>query len=364
MTAASATPVSLLLPNRNNEPVLDLFLSRLCEHTSYPNLELVVVDDGSTDGSRAVLERWRRSGRLPEMTIVSTAALGIVSALNTGLARVCGEIVVRLDGDATIETPGWLPRMLDFHRLHPQVGVVTGRVVLDDGRLQSAGLDVVSPEGVHDRGCAITEPVGQRTRDTCVARLPAAEVPLAAEVAEVDAAIGCCQLFSASLAREIGGWDRCWSPVWFEDFDFALSARRLGLKVFYLPDVRIVHRVGMRNPRESGRRWESALLSLRRGVGRHAPRGLRAAVARMARLGELDPERRALLEHHYAYFARKWGFDPLNPNMDAVLARHGHTEVCWAYEPGMRRTGEDIVAAWQARTTHSPAEEAEEGKSG
>jgi len=200
--------------------------------------------------------------------------------------------------------------MLDFHRLHPQIGVLTGRVVFDNGRLQSAGLDVVGPEGVHDRGCAITEAVGQRTADTRVERPPATEVPLVAKVAEVDAAIGCCQLFSAALAREIGGWDPGWSPVWFEDFDFALSARRLGFKVFYLPDVRIVHRVHMRNPRESGRRWEAALLGLRRGVGRYAPRNLRAGVARIARLGDLDPQRRTLLAHHYAYFARKWGFDP------------------------------------------------------
>lgn len=353
MSGASATPVSVLLPNRNNEPVLDLFLSRLSEHTRHPNLELVVVDDGSTDGSLGVLERWRRSGRLPEMTIVRTAALGIVSALNTGLARVSGEIVVRVDGDATLETPGWLETMLDFHRLHPQIGVLTGRVVFDNGRLQSAGLDVVGPEGVHDRGCAITEAVGQRTADTRVERPPETEVPLVAKVAEVDAAIGCCQLFSAALAREIGGWDPGWSPVWFEDFDFALSARRLGFKVFYLPDVRIVHRVHMRNPRESGRRWEAALLGLRRGVGRYAPRTLRAGVARIARLGDLDPQRRTLLAHHYAYFARKWGFDPLNPDMDEVLARHGHSEVCWAYDPGMRRTGEDIMEAWRAATPRS-----------
>lgn len=335
----------------------------MSEHTRHPNLELIVVDDGSTDASLRVLERWRRSGRLPEITIVPTQARGIVSALNTGLARVSGEIVVRLDGDATLETPDWLARMLDFHRLHPQVGVVTGRVVLEDGRLQAAGLDVVGPQGVHDRGCPITEPAGQRTADTRVERRPEREVALAAEVAEVDAAIGCCQLFSAALAHEIGGWDPGFSPVWFEDFDFALSARRLGFKVFYLPDVRVVHRVSMRNPREENRRWEAALLALRRGVGRHAPRGLRASVARRARLGELDPKRRALLSHHYAYFARKWGFDPLNPNMEAVLGRHGHSEVCWAYDPAMRRTGEEIIAVWharvRARTAGSSVEERE-----
>ena len=45
--------------------------------------------------------------------------------------------------------------------------------------------------------------------------------------------------------------------------------------------------------------------------------------------------------------ASKWGFDPLNPDMDEVLRRYGGTEVCWRYDEDRRRAGEGIAAAWR-----------------
>jgi len=354
-----APAVSLLLPNLNNEPVLDLFLERLEQHTSHPNLELIVVDDGSTDGSLAVLERWRRSGRLGEMTVVAREHAGIVEALNHALSLARGEIVARLDGDATIETAGWLDRMLALLQADPRVGVVTGKVLLEDGRIQSLGLDIVCPEGVHDRGCPIAEPVGRRTRDTAVERPLERDVPEAFAAAEVDAAIGCCQVFPIALAHELGGWDRAWSPVWFEDFDFSFGARRLGKKVFFLPEVRIVHRLTMRNPRDASRRGEAALLRMRRRLGHAVPAALRARIARAAKLGDLAPERRALLERHYSHWRTKWGFDPLNPDLDELAARWGGTEICWRFDEHRRAAGEAILAQLAAAAPAAIASPAE-----
>ena len=53
-----------------------------------------------------------------------------------------------------------------------------------------------------------------------------------------------------------------------------------------------------------------------------------------------------LLGRHFAHWREKWGFDPLNPDMDEVLRRYGGTEVCWRYDEDRRRAGERIAAAW------------------
>src|SRR5436189_3774461 len=108
--------VSLLMPNRDNAPLLDLVLERLADNTQYPDVELIVVDDGSTDGSREILRRWRDSGRFADFSLIERehGAGGVVDALNHGLRAASGEVVVQLDADASIETAGWLEKMVGF----------------------------------------------------------------------------------------------------------------------------------------------------------------------------------------------------------------------------------------------------------
>ena len=340
--------VSLVVPNMNNGPALDVFFRTLERNTTYRNIELLVVDDGSTDSSLRVLRRWRASGRFSAFTLIEREHSGIIDTLNEGLAYVKGELVVRMDGDATVETPGWLEKMMRLHALDEVVGVVAGRVVLDSGLVHAYGVNCICPEGFHDGGTTISEPVGERTMHGNVSRPPEYEP---AGVREVDGAIGCLQLFSTELAHDIGGWDEGFAPVWFEDVDFTLEARRRGMKVFLLPEVRVLHRVGLRNPRTANpRRSELALLALNRAVGRFVPQRIKDRVSAAARLEpELDPEKMALVRRHYAYWREKWGFDMLNPDMEDVRRRYEGTELWWAHDDERREHGRRIAAAYRER---------------
>jgi glycosyltransferase involved in cell wall biosynthesis len=138
--------VSLLVPNMNNGPALDVFFRTLERNTTYRNIEVVVVDDGSTDSSLRVLRRWRESGRFPDFTLIEREHSGIIDTLNEGLAYVKGELVVRMDGDATVETPGWLEKMMRLQGLDESVGVVAGRVVLDSGLVHAYGVTGIVTE--------------------------------------------------------------------------------------------------------------------------------------------------------------------------------------------------------------------------
>ena len=342
----TSPPVSLLMPNRDNAPVLDLVLDRLATNTRYSNFELLVVDDGSTDGSLDILRRWRDSGRLPELNLIEREHGGVVEALNAGLAAATGELVVQLDADASMETEGWVGRMVDFFACDEQVGVVTGKIVFDWGEIHTCGVDVVGPDGFHDRGAAITEPEGRRRYHQRIARRKEHDCAACNTVAEVDGGIGCCMMYRREAALELGGYDPGWAPVWFDDLDLTMCLRREGQKVFYLPDVRVIHHVG--------RRLEDEPLSLRlrtrgrRRVGAMLPVALKRRISQGLGLDIPPPDKWARLQHHYAYWREKWGFDMLNPDMETVLERWGDTEVCWRYDDDRRATGERIVAAYEA----------------
>jgi GT2 family glycosyltransferase len=346
--------VSLLMPNKNNDPVLDLFFEKLDAHTTYRDIELIVVDDGSTDRSREILRRWRDSGRFPGFQLIERESSGIIETLNAGLERARGEVIVRLDGDATIETPGWLERMLGFFESDDRIGVVVAKIVFDSGHLHSYGMHIVCPEGVHDRGTEITEPVGARTLDINVERPVARPGDEGDEIAEIDGAIGCCTMFSRADAERIGGFDTIYNPVGFEDFDFALGVRKLGKKVFFFPEVEVIHRLTLRNPRQDSSRTEWLLWRLRRRIGDAFPQAVRNVVARAAKLGDHDPDRVALLQRHYAAWTGKWGWDPINPDMTLVRSRYGDSEICWRYDEERRRAGQEIVAAWLDSRTRQP----------
>jgi GT2 family glycosyltransferase len=345
------------MPNRNNEPALELVLGRLAQHTTYPNVELIVVDDGSTDRSREILGRWRDSRRFPgDVRVIEQEPSGVVEALNAGLRAAGGEIVVQLDADASVETPDWVQRMLAFFLSNPAIGVVTPKVVFDSGLVHAYGVNAVEPAGLHDRGTEVAEPLGRRRYHQRVRRSPERSGDLGQRPAEVDCGIGCCMMYRRDVALEVGGYDLGWQPVWFDDLDLCLSIRRAGYKVFFLPDVRVIHRLSLRHTRDDTRSL------LRRVAGQPVGRGLellpprlRERIVHAANLDRPPPEDLGRLRHHYAYWREKWGWDPLNPDVESVRKRYGDTELWWARDPARRAAGEEIVAAFEARRDRSSA---------
>ena len=319
--------VTLLIPNRNNEPALDLVLERIAEHTAYADLELVLVDDGSDDRSLEILRGWRDSGRFARFVLHEQPPSGVVVALNKGLELATGDVVVQLDADATVETPGWLEEMLGVLQSSDRVGVVSPRVVFDSGLVHAYGVNIVGPEGLHDGTTRITEPVGRRTLHQNVRRVREEDVSLGSEPVEVDSGIGCCMMYRRADALAVGGYDMGFQPVWFDDLDLALSIRhRLAKKNFLLPTVRVVHRVGLRHTRSDA---PTARERVEATVGRVIPTRVKERIRERTAIGGPPPEHVERLRHHYAYWREKWGWDLLNPDMNEVRRRYAGSELLW-----------------------------------
>jgi hypothetical protein len=78
---------------------------------------------------------------------------------------------------------------------------------------------------------------------------------------------------------------------------------------------------------------------------------VRPTRAALAALGERDPAKHSLMNRHLVYWRDKWGFDPVNPDVDSILERYAGSEVCWRFEPERRAAGERIAAAYRSPVT-------------
>ena len=116
--------VSVLLPIRNARPTLEATLESLRAQT-LADFEIVAVDDGSADGTEARLDEWERVE--PRLRVIHQPPLGLVAALNRGLAACRAPLIARMDADDTCH-PERLARQVEFLAGHAEVGVVACRV--------------------------------------------------------------------------------------------------------------------------------------------------------------------------------------------------------------------------------------------
>ena len=89
---AESPPISVLLPVRNGEPVVRGALESLARQT-FPDFEVIVVDDGSTDGTGEVLRAV--SGDDPRVRVFTREPMGIVPALEFARAQASGALKTR-----------------------------------------------------------------------------------------------------------------------------------------------------------------------------------------------------------------------------------------------------------------------------
>lgn len=116
--------VSVLLPAFNESAVIEASLQSLME-LRYPNLEIIVIDDGSSDDTADRARQVARQSRIP-VRVISQANKGKAGALNTGFIHASGAYVVVVDADSRVE-----PNALHYglrHFADPKVGAVGGFV--------------------------------------------------------------------------------------------------------------------------------------------------------------------------------------------------------------------------------------------
>lgn len=148
-----STPrVSVLLPAFNGLTTLPQAVASIRTQT-FTDWELLVVDDGSTDGTADWLRA--QAGREPRMKLISQPHAGIVAALNHGLAGARGEFIARMDADDE-SPPNRLAEQVALLDARAELGVIGSLVEFASDRAASAGYalhvdwlnSVVTPEQI------------------------------------------------------------------------------------------------------------------------------------------------------------------------------------------------------------------------
>ncbi len=219
--------VSVLVPTRDRAELLAQCAKGVLERTDYPDLELVIVDNGSVEPQTA--ELFARLAADPRVKVLRDDRPFNFSALNNAAARAAtGEVLVLMNNDVEALEPDWLTEMV-AQVVRPEVGAVGAKLFYPDGRIQHAGvlLGVRTGIGDHFHIGAPGDALGYMGR---------AMVPQ-----EVSAVTGACLAIRKSVYEALGGLDEENLTVAFNDVDLCLRVWEAGLKVIWTPYARLLH---------------------------------------------------------------------------------------------------------------------------
>ena len=236
--------VSIVIPVHGHYAITRRCLAALAYAPTRVPFEVVIVDDGSPDGSADWLLQEAPGVRLERHAF----ARGFNQACCTGVAACRGTYVVLLNND-TEPCALWLEELLDPFERWPDTGLVGAQLIHPDGRLQEAGCIVWGNGEPWNYGR------GGNPYD-----------PRHAYARQIDYASGAALAIRRSLWNAVGGFSPEFSPAYFEDTDLAFKVRQAGYTVRYAPLARIVHHEGVSNGTEA-----EAESGLKRYQVLHAP---------------------------------------------------------------------------------------------
>ena len=213
--------VSVVIPARNNLPYTLCCLASLQRFPAAAPIEVVVVDDASTDATSAVLPLVANL-----VYVRNEAALGFGRTVNRAAGVARGRFLHLLNNDAQVR-PGAIDALLAAFD-DPAVGLAGSKLIFPSGHLQEAGA-VIRADGMVEFVGPFDDPARPEYN---VGR-------------EVDHCSGASVMVRRELFRELGGFDDAYAPAYFEDCDLSLRVRGRGLRVVYAPRSEVVHHLSV-----------------------------------------------------------------------------------------------------------------------
>lgn len=229
--------VSLVVVNFNGKELLRQCLQSLLD-TDYPNFEVVVVDNASTDGSLEDAERVFGSDSRVRF-VRNIENMGHAEGCNIGARVTEGRYIVFLDSDTEFRAEDWLWELVHVMEGNECVGLAQAKLVLAED------------EGSLDYVCVGVDALG-----TWAATYGLREEALKENFEILAASSGCC-IVRREVFEEAGGFDSDYF-IYDDDTDFSLRVRLLDYQVLLVPSAVVVHRGGVLRGLNSGTLYHSS----------------------------------------------------------------------------------------------------------
>ena len=222
-----------MVVNWNRVKLLRLCLESLALQTA-PPLEVIVVDNGSTDGSVEMIRRDFPS----TLVIRNTENKGFCAANNQGIDIAQGDLIALLNNDAEADAH-WLAALAGVLEGRPEIGMAASKILVhsDPGRIDKAGHLIFLDGQNRGRG------TGQLDRGQFD------------KVEEVLWPDGCAAMYRRAMLSQIGGFDEDFF-AYADDAELGLRARIAGWGCLYAPDAKVFHRRGTTLGLQSTRRLQ------------------------------------------------------------------------------------------------------------
>jgi len=218
--------ISLCIPTRNGLAVLKPCLDAILNRTSYPNFEVLVVDNQS-DCSETLDYLSQLQAQDSRVRVIRYDQPFNFSAINNyAVAHAHGELVGIINNDIEPRHSEWLTEMAS-HALRPDVGCVGAKLYYPNGRIQHGGV-VLGIGGVAGHAFRFEPGEAQGYQGRLV---------FAQNYSAVTAA---CLLVRKSLYEEVGGLDERLA-VNYNDVDFCLKVKALGYRNIWTPHAELIH---------------------------------------------------------------------------------------------------------------------------